>query len=49
MAQGLLPFQCQQYQDQNRASGLTALAGLPAYLDLAQAAYSGESGPVIPL
>ena len=35
MAQGLLPF---QYQDQNRASGLTALAGLPAYLDLAQAA-----------
>lgn len=35
MAQGVLPF---QYQDQNRATGLTALAGLPAYLDLAQAA-----------
>jgi len=35
MAQGVLPF---QYQDQNRAAGLTALAGLPAYLDLAQAA-----------
>jgi len=34
MAQGVLPF---QYQDQNRAAGLTALAGLPAYLDLAQA------------
>jgi hypothetical protein len=35
MAQGILPF---QYQNQNRAAGLTALAGLPAYLDLAQAA-----------
>lgn len=35
MAQGVLPF---QYQDQQRVSGLTALAGLPAYLDLAQAA-----------
>ena len=35
MAQGVLPF---QYQDQNRAAGLTALAGLPTYLDLAQAA-----------
>ena len=35
MAQGILPF---QYQDQNRVAGLTALAGLPTYLDLAQAA-----------
>ncbi len=35
MAQGVLPF---QYQDQKRVAGLTALAGLPAYLDLAQAA-----------
>ena len=35
MAQGILPF---QYQDQNRVTGLTALAGLPTYLDLAQAA-----------
>lgn len=35
MSQGVLPF---QYQNQNRAAGLTALAGLPAYLDLAQAA-----------
>jgi hypothetical protein len=34
MAQGVLPF---QYQEQNREAGLTALAGLPAYLDLAQA------------
>ena len=34
MAQGVLPF---QYQDQKRITGLTALAGLPAYLDLAQA------------
>ena len=35
MSQGVLPF---QYQEKNRAVGLTALAGLPAYLDLAQAA-----------
>ncbi len=35
MAQGVLPF---QYQDQKHVAGLTALAGLPAYLDLAQAA-----------
>ena len=35
MAQGALPF---QYQTQNQVAGLTALAGLPAYLDLAQAA-----------
>ena len=35
MSQGVLPF---QYQDQKSVSGLTALAGLPAYLDLAQAA-----------
>jgi hypothetical protein len=35
MAQGLLPF---QYQEQSTVAGLTALAGLPTYLDLAQAA-----------
>lgn len=35
MAQGVLPF---QYQEQSTVSGLTALAGLPTYLDLAQAA-----------
>jgi len=35
MAQGVLPF---QYKEQRSVSGLTALAGLPAYLDLAQAA-----------
>jgi hypothetical protein len=34
MAQGVLPF---QYQEQSTAAGLIALAGLPAYLDLAQA------------
>ena len=38
MAQGLLPF---QYKEQRSVSGLTALAGLPAYLDLAQAAGLG--------
>lgn len=35
MSQGILPF---QYQEQSTATGLTALAGLPTYLDLAQAA-----------
>lgn len=35
MAQGILPF---QYQVQSTTTGLTALAGLPTYLDLAQAA-----------
>jgi hypothetical protein len=35
MAQGILPF---QYQEQSTTAGLTALAGLPTYLDLAQAA-----------
>jgi len=35
MAQGVLPF---QYKAQRTVSGLTALAGLPTYLDLAQAA-----------
>lgn len=35
MSQGVLPF---QYQKQHQVAGLTALAGLPAYLDLAQAA-----------
>ena len=34
MAQGVLPF---QYQAQSTVKGLTALAGLPSYLDLAQA------------
>lgn len=34
MAQGVLPF---QYQNQQHVAGLTALAGLPAYLDLAHA------------
>lgn len=34
MAQGVLPF---QYQDQKHVAGLTALAGLPTYLDLAHA------------
>ena len=35
MSQGILPF---QYQEQSSTTGLTALAGLPTYLDLAQAA-----------
>lgn len=35
MAQGVLPF---QYKEKKSTSGLTALGGLPAYLDLAEAA-----------
>lgn len=34
VAQGVLPF---QYQSEERAIGITALAGLPAYLDLFEA------------
>ena len=33
MAQGVLPF---KYEAERRATGMTALAGLPAYLDLAE-------------
>ena len=33
MAQGLLPF---KYEEEKQATGMTALAGLPVYLDLAQ-------------
>ena len=33
MAQGVLPF---KYESEKKATGLTALGGLPAYLDLAQ-------------
>ena len=33
MAQGVLPF---KYETEKKANGLTALAGLPAYLDLAR-------------
>ena len=35
MSQGVLPF---QYEEEKKSSGMTALAGLPAYLDLAQVA-----------
>ena len=33
MAQGVLAF---KYQEQRQSGGMTALAGLPVYLDLAQ-------------
>ena len=33
MAQGLLPF---KYEEEKQATGMTALAGLPVYLDLAR-------------
>jgi hypothetical protein len=33
MPQGVLPF---QYLEETSSSGMTALAGLPAYLDLAK-------------
>ncbi len=33
MAQGILPF---KYESEKKTTGMTALGGLPAYLDLAQ-------------
>ena len=33
MAQGVLPF---KYESEKKTTGMTALGGLPAYLDLAQ-------------
>ena len=41
MPQGVLPF---QYQEETSSAGMTALAGLPTYLDLAYVA-----GPASPL
>jgi len=40
MAQGQLPF---QYEEERRESGMTALAGLPVYLDLAQVVGLGRA------
>ena len=35
MKQGVLPF---QYEEEKSSTGMTALSGLPAYLELAHAA-----------
>ena len=40
MTQGVLPF---QYQEEKTSTGMTALAGLPTYLDLAQVAGLSQS------
>ena len=40
MAQGPLPF---HYDEESSSTGMTAMSGLPAYLDLAEAAGLGES------
>ncbi len=40
MPQGVLPF---QYQEEKFSSGMTALAGLPTYLDLAHLARLSQS------
>lgn len=40
MAQGVLPF---KYEEEKNSSGMTALAGLPLYLDLAQVAGLSQS------
>ena len=40
MAQGILPF---KYETEKNATGMTALAGLPVYLDLAQVMGLGKS------
>jgi dTDP-L-rhamnose 4-epimerase len=40
MAQGILPF---KYEEEKKATGMTALAGLPLYLELAQKTGLGKS------
>jgi hypothetical protein len=40
MRQGILPF---QYQEEKSPTGMTALAGLPTYLDLAHVAGLSQS------
>ncbi len=40
MTQGVLPF---QYQEEKTSTGMTALAGLPTYLDLAEVAGLSQS------
>ena len=40
MQQATLPF---HYEEENESTGMTALSGLPAYLDLASVARLGES------
>ena len=40
MTQGALPFQC---AEEKTSTGMTALSGLPSYLDLAHVAGLGES------
>jgi hypothetical protein len=40
MPQGILPY---KYEEEQSASGMTSLAGLPIYLDLAQLLKPGES------
>ena len=40
MTQGVLPF---KYEEEPKSSGMTALAGLPVYLDLAAVMGLGES------
>ena len=40
MPQGVLPF---QYQEEKTSTGMTALAGLPTYLDLAHVAGLSQS------
>ena len=40
MAQGVLPF---KYEEEKKQTGMTALGGLPAYLDLSQVIGMGKS------
>ncbi len=40
MPQGVLPF---QYQEETSSTGMTALTGLPLYLDLADVARLSQS------
>ena len=42
MKQGVLPF---SYEEEKRSTGMTALVGLPAYLELARVASLSRSIP----
>ena len=46
MAQGALPY---KYEEEKQASGMTALAGLPVYMDLASVMGLGRQYRKTPL
>jgi len=46
MAQGVLPF---KYEEEKRDTGMTGLAGLPVYLDLASVMKGDLAGGKLPI